>query len=411
MVGAMSTTVPHVRIRYAGPAGLLRDHQTYFRHGGCILPLELASNLRVRIRIELGDDHRFELQARTAQSIPAQGIMVSFEPLAQPDRDRLDGLVATLEVEPAPPGRDAPTVETFDPAPLASEPKSGPPSGSSELVDPDEAAALADALPDVAEPPPDERWTYVVKFTTLVGFEPYQERFLRDQGLGLPEWEEARPIGSPVQLRLILPGYNVFEIGATVDAVSPVLLRAAPDDPAYEKAVAYLSSAAARTRREGEAQRATEPEPPDVRRFEAEPDEDEGDERMPLRRRLQRMGMEEKINLALTGDREMRMALASDTNRAIHPYLLKNRQITIHEIAHLARLPTTNPDVLERIADHKPYTQNSAVLKSLVFNPKTPISTSIRLLDRLPRSELQQIARRSSMHQRLVMAAKKKLGG
>ena len=75
----------------------------------------------------------------------------------------------------------------------------------------------------------------------------------------------------------------------------------------------------------------------------------------------------------------------------------------------MARLPSLNPDVLDKIAENPAYTQNPTIVKALVFNPRTPVRTSIRLLDRLPRNELVNLSKRMSMNQRLVMAAKNKL--
>jgi hypothetical protein len=132
-------------------------------------------------------------------------------------------------------------------------------------------------------------------------------------------------------------------------------------------------------------------------------------EDLPLRRRLQRMGMDEKINLAQSGNKEERIALAMDSNKAIHHYLLKNAKVTLDEIAFMARLPSLNPDVLDKIAENPSYTQNPSVAKALVYNPKTPVRTAIRILDRLPRSEVMNLAKRTGMNLKLVMAAKKKI--
>jgi hypothetical protein len=65
--------------------------------------------------------------------------------------------------------------------------------------------------------------------------------------------------------------------------------------------------------------------------------------------------------------------------------------------------------VLDKIAENPGYTQNPSVAKALVYNPKTPVRTAIRLLDRLPRSEVMNLAKRMGMNLKLVMAAKKRL--
>lgn len=103
------------------------------------------------------------------------------------------------------------------------------------------------------------------------------------------------------------------------------------------------------------------------------------------------------------------MALANDGNKAIHHYLLRNAKISLDEIALMARMPGLNPDVLVKIGENPAYTQNPQIVRHLVFNPKTPTKLSLRLLDRLPRGDLQIIAKRN-MHRALVAAAQKKLG-
>ena len=70
-----------------------------------------------------------------------------------------------------------------------------------------------------------------------------------------------------------------------------------------------------------------------------------------------------------------------------------------------------NPDVLAKIGENPTYLQNLSVVKNLIYNPKTPITLSVRLLDRLPRSEVMNLAKRTSMNGRLVQAAKKKIEG
>lgn len=139
------------------------------------------------------------------------------------------------------------------------------------------------------------------------------------------------------------------------------------------------------------------------------PSDDSESKRMPLRRKIGRMTTEEKIHLALTGNRTERIALAKDGNRSIHHYLLKNQSISSDEIALMARSLSTNPEVLEKIADSPGMLQNPAVVRALVLNPKTKTATSLRLLDRLNRTDLQSVARSTGAPRRLVAAAKRRL--
>lgn len=280
--------------------------------------------------------------------------------------------------------------------------------GSTTSDDDEEATAFPK---NFRTPNPGEKYVvYVVKVKTVLDLVELAPAFRQTATLVVPYAMDPAAEGDLAQLRLTLPGRNIFHMWALVGRVRPtdVTLHVNPDSKAYAQALAFPKSVL------GARRMATEkPEnrgPLDVIRLEEErPRESEKD--MPVRRRLARMSMEDKINMALSGTREERMALAMDGNKAIHHYLLKNARISLDEVAFIARLPTMNPDVLGKIAENPSYTQNLQVVKHLVYNPKTPVPIAIKLLDRLPRPEIMLLAKRMSMNQRLVQAAKKKIEG
>lgn len=244
-----------------------------------------------------------------------------------------------------------------------------------------------------------------------ITMESYLEALETAARLEIPPPPETATRNAPVLAKLTLPGHNVIEIWSVVEEVTAakVSLRLDPDDERYRRACLFPTTHQARNRQERETERGDPPGERSVLWLAEEMPEEA--EKMPLRRRIKRMGMEDKINLALSGNREERMALAQDSNRSIHHHLLRNAKLTIDEVAYMSRLPSLNPDVLDKIAENPGYTQNPAVTKALVFNPRTPLRTALRLLDRLPRSELNVLSRRTGMNKRLVMAAKNKLGG
>ncbi len=250
----------------------------------------------------------------------------------------------------------------------------------------------------------------VIKLFQIADYVDGYPRFFTDAELDVDHAEHDLTRGQIVLLRLTLPGHNVFEMWSVVESSSAkrFTLRVMDNDEVYRRACLYPDSVAAKARLQREARGDIESTPTQILLFSEERSPDT-DEKMPIRRRLARMSMDEKINLALSGNREERMALATDSNKAVHHYLLKNAKITLDEIAFMARLPALNPDVLDKIAENPAYTQNPSVTKALVFNPRTPVRTAIRLLDRLPRNELVNLSKRMSMNQRLVMAAKNKL--
>lgn len=442
-------------IRYGSFRSLHADHQAYLLHGGYVLAVDLPPNQTIQLRFEAPDGTEFPCEARTGQPLPGQGIMVSFEPSSRASMAQLDAYVqsssfqARLEAEPS----DARTAPEVVPADVITMPQPEPPAALVEEADArpsapevtdleldlpasddplshlDRYVRAADRKADVraqsprAEhtgrtevrvPEPDEAYlVYVYRFGSVSEFAGKLDLFRTTQRIAVPIVDEDVGRNDMVKLRLQLPGRNQFEMWSVVESNDAhrgeVTLRVDENDTEFAKSIAYLASRNARARieREGSGARA---EAGRVLRIEERmPAEDEN--KMPIRRRLQRMGMDDKINLALSGGREERMALAMDSNKAVHHYLLKNAKITLDEIAFMSRLPALNPDVLDKIAENPQYTQNPQVTKALVFNPRTPTRTAIRLLDRMNRSDLVALSKRNNMNQRLVMAAKKKVTG
>jgi twinkle protein len=264
---------------------------------------------------------------------------------------------------------------------------------------------------DFRTPKPGESYVvYITKFKTLSDFLAPHEVFEKHARMTLPYAGETAAEGALAELRIQLPGKNVFELWALVGRVTAteVTVHVNPASATFTKACAFPRTATGTRRLANER-----PEwrgPVQIIRL-TEERKTEDLESLPLRRRMSRMSMEDKINMALSGGREERMALAMDGNKAVHHYLLKNARISLDEIAFIARLPTMNPDVLAKIGENPSYVQNQQVVKNLIYNPKTPVPLSIRLLDRLPRSEVMNLSKRMSMNQRLVQAAKKKLEG
>lgn len=428
----VSDRIPILRVEYPSLSALDADHAAYLVHGGLMVPVEvpaLPTNVRVMLELSAPGGLRFSLPARSGRAVPGRGRLLSLEPGADDEKSRLDALIASPRFAAArsseAQAHRPPAVELVAP-PVSDDPE-GEAAWETEPTDPDgEPPPLVDDAPTLAEPPaaprpperppirragPGERFqALLVKLEQVGSWYAHAGRFAREGVLEVPAPATEVVAEGPWLLRLVLPGHNVHEMwaGARVDE-QRLRIWVLTSGDAFRRAAEYIDGAAARDRWEAERGRGEVPRPPQVLALEREAAPDE--KKMPLRRRIQRMGVEDKINLALSGSREERMALAQDGNRSIHHYLLKNAKLTLDEIAFMARLPSLNPDVLDKIADNPAFTQNPAVTKALVFNPRTPVRTAIRLLDRLPRNDLNILSKRTGMNRRLVMAAKKKLEG
>jgi len=118
------------------------------------------------------------------------------------------------------------------------------------------------------------------------------------------------------------------------------------------------------------------------------------------------LSLQEKMALAISCDRELRFQLLRDPNKQLHPLVLRNPRIGLEEVHWAAKLTTLNPDALKLIADHPEWGQNATVAAALVRNPKTPVPVAVKLVARLPVTELKAIAKSQGRPQ-IVQAAKK----
>jgi hypothetical protein len=125
--------------------------------------------------------------------------------------------------------------------------------------------------------------------------------------------------------------------------------------------------------------------------------------------RLKTLSVAQKISLALSCDRETRFALLRDRNKTLHGFVLRNPRIGLDEVQAAAKMASLSPDALKQIADHKEWGMNATICTSLVRNPKTMLPLALRLLDRVPLSEVRAIAKGGARDQ-IVQAARKRLG-
>lgn len=151
-------------------------------------------------------------------------------------------------------------------------------------------------------------------------------------------------------------------------------------------------------------------EPPEVLESPEEAPEEELGEGAPklLSERLKAMNVTQKMQLGLSGGREERMALFRDVNKTLHVYVLRNPRIGLDEVQQAAKQPSLSPDALKMIAEHREWGSNATVCTALVRNPKTPLPVALRLLEKIPMSEVRAIAKGGARDQ-IVQAARKRL--
>ena len=127
-----------------------------------------------------------------------------------------------------------------------------------------------------------------------------------------------------------------------------------------------------------------------------------------LRADLETMPSHQKIQLALHGDRTARLLLLRETNKSFQTFVLQNKRITLDEVRYIAGYRQASADVLNAIAQNRDWSQNAGIASALVRNPKTPSTTAVKLLDKLPLGEVRRLAKSNDAPRAVQIAARKR---
>lgn len=118
---------------------------------------------------------------------------------------------------------------------------------------------------------------------------------------------------------------------------------------------------------------------------DAEPDKAR---RMTLLQRLSRMRVVERVQLALKGNREERLALIRDPCKVVQRAVLQSSRISDREVEGFAAMANLSDEVLRVIATSRNFRRNYTVVRNLVNNPKTPLDISLHLLPTINAQDL-----------------------
>jgi predicted DNA-binding protein (UPF0278 family) len=127
------------------------------------------------------------------------------------------------------------------------------------------------------------------------------------------------------------------------------------------------------------------------------------------------MRVVERIKLALTGNREERMALIRDANKLVQRAVLSSPKLTTQEVEGFSSMSSLSDEILRMIAGNRAFIKNYAVVKNLITNPKVPLDVSMHMLPRLHDTDMKFLTQNKNVPETLrTMAAKiirnKKMG-
>ncbi len=127
--------------------------------------------------------------------------------------------------------------------------------------------------------------------------------------------------------------------------------------------------------------------------------------------RVREASVNEKIQIALHGSRDERQLILRDTNRQLHPYVLKNPNIQMDEIVAMARMSAISPELLKQIAERRELIARPDIAIALVRNPTVPVPVALKALEHVSPADLRQLAKDSKTRPAIQQAARRKVVG
>jgi len=129
------------------------------------------------------------------------------------------------------------------------------------------------------------------------------------------------------------------------------------------------------------------------------------EKRATLLQRLAGMRVVERVQLALKGNREERMALIRDPCKVVQRAVLQSSRLTDREVETFASMASLTDEVLRLIATNRKFRRNYSVVTNLMNNPKTPLDVSLHMLPSITASDLKKLTGNRNVSETLRTAA------
>jgi hypothetical protein len=101
-----------------------------------------------------------------------------------------------------------------------------------------------------------------------------------------------------------------------------------------------------------------------------------------------RLGVKDRIKLAMKGDREARNILMRDPNKLVCQAVIANPKITEQEVEMISAMRSVPEDVLRKIAINRQWSRNYKIGHNLARNPRTPIANAMPILNKMQLKDL-----------------------
>jgi hypothetical protein len=135
-----------------------------------------------------------------------------------------------------------------------------------------------------------------------------------------------------------------------------------------------------------------DPEGADAFAEAAEAIEPDTAKRESLLQKLARLRVVERVSLAIKGSRDERMLLIRDPCRVVQRAVLQSPQLSDREVETYAAMTVLGEEALRLISVNRKYRKNYAIVRALMFNPKTPLEISLHMLPGVTATDLKTLA-------------------
>jgi hypothetical protein len=123
--------------------------------------------------------------------------------------------------------------------------------------------------------------------------------------------------------------------------------------------------------------------------------------------RLSSMTVSQKIKAAMRGSREERAILVRDPNRLVALAVLSSPKVSEPEVEAFAKMANVSEDALRVIGTTRAWSKNYTIVRALAFNPKSPISISMTLVNRLVEKDIRVLAMDRNIAEPVKILARK----
>ncbi len=130
---------------------------------------------------------------------------------------------------------------------------------------------------------------------------------------------------------------------------------------------------------------------------------------LPLDQRIRAMTVSQKIRTATLGGGSARALLVRDKNRLVAAAVVRSPLLRESEAAGYAASRAVSEDVLRLIAMNGELVRSHQIKFALVSNPRTPVSTALRLLPHLRVDELKKLTKSKNVTAQVAKLAKQEL--